>query len=137
MRTERTRVRALLDEAAKTPREEVLYDAAEALAAAADSTAVLDDLILELTGHPGSVQRALAARALGYVSSGVSQRAFALQQALKDGCPEVREMAANALTELGDKSALPALYRALDAEKVDGVVCALRDAIDELEGRPC
>jgi len=57
----------------------------------------------------------------------------ALIQALKDEYQSVRSSAAEALGQLGDKSALLALKAALASEKDEEVLSRLKEAIEKLE----
>ncbi len=127
-------VRALLDEAGRTPREEVLHLGAEALAKVCETSGGLDSVASEAMTHPNPVKRALAIRALGYLPEHGPAQVLVLQRALEDAHPEVRETAANALSEVGDAAALPSLRAALAREKTEYIADILRETIEELEG---
>lgn len=127
-------VLAVLDEAARTPREEILHVAAETLAQLSESPSGFERIVLEAIGHPSPVKRALAVRALGYSCGTKVGGRVIIERALHDRHPEVREVAANALSELGDSAAAPALKEALRAERVDYIADALQEALDELGG---
>ncbi len=127
-------IRALLDASVETRREDVRHLAAEALAKLGASASGLVDLALEAATHPHPTGRVLAVRALGTLVNERATRRHALQRALTDVHPEVREWAAHALTELRDRAALAALRAALTTERAGRVASAIRAAIERLEG---
>jgi HEAT repeat protein len=116
----------------QTPRAEVVDEAEAVLTALGrESITLLRQLVDLVPRTAPPTARAALVQSLAGVRDPTAK--VAIEVALNDEAPEVRDAAASALARFGAHDSLPALQRRLQRERNAVVVASLRAALEELE----
>lgn len=128
-------VRVILDEVERAPREEIVHDVAQTLAMVFEDHPL--ELPDELNDHRGRYAMIAMVRSLGYVRDPRTRqrRVALLASVLRSSDDALRDAAAVALRNVGDRLAIPALTEAQHTEKNELVLESIREALDDLEQR--